>query len=370
VKVLVTGGGGFIGAHLVRRLADDGHDLVVLDSLEGQVHDDHAPPTFPQGVRFVHGNVGDPIAAAESLAGVDAVVHLAALVGVGQSMYEIDRYVRGNTLATATFLETMVELPERPRRLVVASSMSIYGEGEYECPNHGRVAPQPRTEEQLLERDWECHCPECSTVLAPVGTRETKPLIPTSVYAITKRDHEELCLVAGRAYDIPTVALRFFNVYGPGQALSNPYTGVVAIFASRLLGGKPAVIFEDGLQSRDFVHVHDIVDGIMRALDSEAANGQVINVGTGRPATIDDVAAALSRGLGVDIEPDRLGRHRAGDIRHCYADVGLAERLLGFQASVQLEQGMADLIPWLSDKQAVDRVDQATSELLARRLAR
>ena len=287
-------------------------------------------------------------------------------------MYELGRYVtRRTTLATARCLEALIGLPERPRRLVVASSMTVYGEGEYECPTHGRVAPNPRTEEQLLEREWECHARRALPCSHAVGTRETKPLLPTSVYAITKRDQqEELCLVAGRAYDIPTVALRFFNAYGPGQALSNPYTGVVAIFGSRLLSGRPAVIFEDGRQSRDFIHVSDVVEGLMRALDSEAAVDHAINLGTGRPTTIDDVAATLSRGLEVEIEPERLGRYRAGDIRHCYADVGLAEALLGFRPSVPLEQGMADLIPWLSDQETVDRVDQATSELVSRGLAR
>jgi dTDP-L-rhamnose 4-epimerase len=295
---------------------------------------------------------------------------LAALVGVGQSMYEIARYVDRNTHSTALFLEALIEQRERPQRLVVASSMSIYGEGEYECEVDGRVAPYPRPEEQLLAREWECVCPICGRELRPVPTSEDKPLIPTSVYAITKRDHEELCLVVGRAYGIPTVALRFFNIYGPGQALSNPYTGVAAIFASRLMNERTPLIFEDGRQSRDFIHVSDIVDGIVRALESDDAVGHAINLGTGRPTTIDEVAEALSRGLGVDIEPERVSQYRAGDIRHCYADSARAERLLGFRAAVTLEEGMADLVTWLRDQEAVDRVDEATSELVQRGLAR
>ena len=194
----------------------------------------------------MHGNLSEGAIVDDALDGVDRVVHLGALVGVGQSMYEIERYVRDNTFATAVFLERLVAREPRPTRLVVASSMSIYGEGEYACAEHGRVAPHPRPEEQLLARDWECVCPRCGRELTPVATSEKKPLIPTSVYAITKRDHEELCLVVGGAYGIPTVALRFFNVYGPGQALSNPYTGVAAIFASRLLNGKAPLVFEDG----------------------------------------------------------------------------------------------------------------------------
>jgi dTDP-L-rhamnose 4-epimerase len=369
VKTLVTGGAGFIGTHLVRELVARGGEVVVLDSLEGQVHG-AAGPDLPEGVRFVHGSVGDAEATADALEGVDRVVHLGALVGVGQSMYEIERYVRDNTWATAAFLERLVACDPMPSRLVVASSMSIYGEGEYECAEHGRVAPHPRPEEQLLARAWECACPDCGRELAPVPTSERKPLIPTSVYAVTKRDHEELALVVGAAYGIPTVALRFFNVYGPGQALSNPYTGVAAIFASRLLNGKPPIVFEDGRQSRDFVHVSDIVRGILLALESDDAVGRAVNLGTGRPSTVAEIAAILAAGLDLDIEGDVVGQYRAGDIRHCFADVSLAEEVFGFRAAVTLEEGMADLIRWLADQEAVDRVEAAAAELATRGLTR
>jgi dTDP-L-rhamnose 4-epimerase len=373
MRILVTGGAGFIGSHLVQRLVERGDDVVVLDSLESQVHgvnEGARPESVPEGVEFLFGDVGDAALADRALEGVDAVAHLAAAVGVGQSMYEIERYVRTNTLATAAFLERVVAGNPMPKRLVVASSMSIYGEGEYECDEHGRTAPTPRPEEQLLAREWECLCPECGSVLRPVPTREVKPLIPTSIYAITKRDHEELCLVTGAAYGIPTVALRFFNAYGPGQALSNPYTGVAAIFASRLMNGNAPVIFEDGRQSRDFIHVSDIVEGIVLALESDDAVGSAINLGTGNVTTVDDIARVLADGLGVEIQPERTSRYRAGDIRHCYADTTRAEQLLGFRASVGLQEGMEDLISWLSGQEADDRVDSATGELVARGLAR
>jgi dTDP-L-rhamnose 4-epimerase len=367
VRTLVTGGAGFIGSHLVRRLVADGSDVVVLDSLAAQVHGDD-PPGLPEGVELIQGNVGDPECVDRALEGVDRVVHLAAAVGVGQSMYEIAEYVRENTMATATFLERLVAQRPLPTRLVVASSMSIYGEGEYECPVHEATAPAPRAEEQLLARQWECICPLCGRALASRPTRETKPLIPTSVYAITKRDHEELALVTGTAYGIPTVALRFFNVYGPGQSLSNPYTGVAAIFASRLLNGRPPIVFEDGRQSRDFIHVADIVEGISLALISEAAVGSAVNVATGRATTVDEIAQLLAAGLGVDIEADRTGQYRAGDIRHCYGDTARAEALLGFRAATGLEEGMRDLVSWLAGQEAVDRVETATHELAARGL--
>jgi dTDP-L-rhamnose 4-epimerase len=325
---------------------------------------------LPEGVSFIHGNVGDPVAADRALEGVDAVVHLAAAVGVGQSMYEIDRYVRVNTAATATFLERLVARPRRPERLVVASSMSIYGEGEYRCPEHGSVAPGLRPEGQLLTRQWECTCPTCRAELTPLPTRESKALIPTSVYAITKRDHEELCQVVGFAYDVPTVALRFFNVYGSGQALSNPYTGVAAIFSSRLLNGHAPLVFEDGLQSRDFIHVSDIVRAIALALDSDDAVGEAINVGTGRAVTIREVAELIASGLGKDIAPEQPGTYRTGDIRHCFADPTRAEDLLGFKAEVRLEDGIGELLDWVRTQTATDRVEEAAAELVARRLVR
>jgi dTDP-L-rhamnose 4-epimerase len=369
MRTLVTGGAGFIGSHLVRRLVELGDDVVVLDSLESQVHGGK-PPELPDGVEFHHGDVGEIELVDTALDGVDRIVHLAAAVGVGQSMYEIADYVRKNTHATAVFLERLVARPTRPSRLVVASSMSIYGEGEYVCALHGHVAPVPRGEEQLARRSWECFCSECGRELEPVATREQKPLIPTSVYAVTKRDHEELALVVGAAYDIPTTALRFFNVYGPGQSLSNPYTGVAAIFSSRLLNGRPPLVFEDGHQTRDFVHVSDIVEGLLLALGSNAAVGRAINLGTGRRTSVLDVAAALADGLGVEIEPEVNGRYRAGDIRHCYADTRLAEELLGFRARVSLERGMDELISWLADQSAEDRVAAATGELAAWGLTR
>jgi dTDP-L-rhamnose 4-epimerase len=369
MKTLVTGGAGFVGSHLVRTLVELGDDVVVLDSMEPQVHG-AAPAELPDPVELVVGNVGDEACADRALAGVDRVVHLAAAVGVGQSMYEIARYTELNTMATARFLERVVAQRPMPARMVVASSMSIYGEGEYACADHGRIAPGPRPEEQLLARAWEPGCPHCGRPLASVGTTEDKALIPTSIYAITKRDHEELCLVTGGAYGIPTVALRFFNIYGPGQALSNPYTGVAAIFASRLLNGRPPMVFEDGLQSRDFIHVSDIVRAILLALESDAAVGHAINLGTGVPTTVAQVAEVISAGMGLDIEPELNGRYRAGDIRHCHADVTRARELLGFEAKVSFADGMADLIGWLSDQEAVDRVDAATSELAARGLTR
>ncbi len=368
-RILVTGGAGFIGSHLVSRLVSEGAEVVVIDSLEPQVHGG-TRPDLPAGVTFLEGDVRNPELVEQALPGVGSVVHLAAAVGVGQSMYEIERYVEVNTAATAGFLERLVNASSRPSRLVVASSMSIYGEGEYHCVTHGAVAPRLRPEAQLDRRHWECVCPHCGTELTPIPTRETKQLIPTSVYAITKRDHEELCHVVGSAYGIPTVALRFFNVYGPGQALSNPYTGVAAIFSSRLLNDNPPLIFEDGKQSRDFIHVSDIVEGIICALRSDAAVGASINLGTGRAVSVNEMADLLQDGLGKEIAAEHPGSYRAGDIRHCFADTALARELLGFQAKVKLEDGIRELVQWVRSQTASDRVDEAAAELVSRGLAR
>ena len=293
MRTLVTGGAGFIGTHLVRALVERGDEVVVLDSLEEQVHGD-TQPDLPAGVELIVGNVGDREPRRRARwTGVERVVHLAAAVGVGQSMYEIARYTELNTMATARFLEHVVAQRPMPVRMVVASSMSIYGEGEYVCDEHGRVAPGPAARGAAARpRVGDAPARLRARAQAASARSEAKPLIPTSIYAINKRDHEEMCLVTGAAYGIPTVALRFFNVYGPGQALSNPYTGVAAIFASRLLNGRPPIIFEDGEQSRDFTHVSDIVARHpARARVRRRAVGHAINLGTGRPTTVAQVAA-------------------------------------------------------------------------------
>ena len=313
----------------------------------------------------------DPEAVRRALEGVDAVVHFAAAVGVGQSMYEIERYTSINAIGAAVVLEAVVERRDEIRKLLVASSMSIYGEGQYRNPRTGEggLAPWLRPERQLAERQWDVLA-EDGTPLEPEPTAETKPLRPTSIYAIGKRDHEEMFLAVGAAYGIPAVALRFFNVYGERQALSNPYTGVAAIFSSRLLNDKPPVVFEDGEQTRDFIDVRDIARCCAVALDRDGADGRTLNVGTGRPTSVIEVARVIARGLGKEIEPEIVHQYRAGDIRHCFADTRLARELLDFEAEVDFEDGMTDLLAWLEGQEAADSVDAAREALVARGLAR
>ena len=366
MKVLITGGAGFIGSHVADRLLDGGIEVRILDSLDAQVHDGR-PAYLSAAAELVVGDVRDGDAVSRALEGVDRLIHFAAAVGVGQSMYEIERYTSVNAVGAAVVLERALDVRDRLEKIVVASSMSIYGEGLYRCPAESvEVAPPPRPEAQLAARRWEVVCPSCGAELEPLPTPETKPLQPTSVYAVGKRDHEELTLAVGRAYGIPATALRFFNVYGTRQALSNPYTGVAAIFSSRLLNGRPPVVFEDGRQSRDFVHVRDVAAAVLAALEPGAADFEPLNVAAGRGVSVAQVSATLAEALDVDIDPEVRNAYRAGDIRHCFGDASRARELLGWRPEVDFADGMRELAEWLAGQTAVDRVDDAT-EALARR---
>jgi len=370
LNILVTGGAGFIGSHLVDALIARGHRVRILDALSPQVHVTGEPAYLNQQAEFINGDVCDARLVEESLDGVDVVYHEAAEVGVGQSMYEIQKFVRANDLGTAVLLEAMVKRRSQIRKLIVASSMSIYGEGACRNSNGDVVYPEIRPASQLIERRWELFCPRTGEVLTPIGTGEDKPLVPTSVYAVTKQDQEQFCLVVGRAYGIPTVALRYFNVYGTRQALSNPYTGVCAIFSSRLLNDQRPVIYEDGDQTRDFVHVSDIVQANLLALETDRADYQAVNVGTGRATSVRQVMKMLAEGLGKQIEPEITGKYREGDIRHCVADITRARALLGYEPKVSIEQGIPELLEWVRRQEASDKVAQATAELENLRLVK
>lgn len=372
-KVLITGGAGFIGSHLGDLFLSRGYEVKAYDNLDPQVHGENAsrPGYLNAEIELITGDIRDAESFAMALKSADILVHFAAAVGVGQSMYEITRYTSINTMGAAVVLEEAVKQREHIEKMLVASSMSIYGEGLYICPECGETTPRLRSAEQLTEHNWEILCPACENICTPAPTPETKPLFPTSVYAVNKRDHEELFISVGNAYSIPTTAMRFFNVYGERQALSNPYTGVGAIFASRLLNGKPPIVFEDGGQSRDFIHVHDIARGCMLAIENERSNGEVFNLGTGRKLSILDVGEAIAQELGRPVDNFIVNNQfRAGDIRHCYADVSRAEKLLGFHASISFEDGVRELCNWVGRQSAVDMVDKATDELQKRGLTR
>ncbi len=371
LQILVTGGAGFIGSHLVDALVERGAGVRILDSLVEQVHGDKVPEHLNKSAEFIRADVCDGEAVKNALDGIDVVYHQAAEVGVGQSMYEIVRYVKANDLGTAVLLEEMIKQRGEFKKLIVASSMSIYGEGAYRCDGCDKtVNPFLRSSEQLAAHDWEFKCADCGELLTSIGTTEEKPLFPTSVYAVSKQDQEQYCLSVGRAYKIPTVAFRYFNVYGPRQALSNPYTGVCAIFSSRLLNDQSPTVFEDGEQSRDFVHVSDIVQANLLALETDRGDFEAMNIGTGRPTTVKQIGSLLAEGLGKNIEPEIVGKYREGDIRHCVADISKAKRLLGYEPKVTLETGMEELLGWVSQQEAEDRVGTATAELAAHSLVK
>jgi dTDP-L-rhamnose 4-epimerase len=366
--VLITGGAGFIGSHLADELLDRGYRVRVLDSLVPQVHGgERARPSYlAADVELIRGDVRDAEAVRAALDGIDAVYHLAALVGVGQSMYDIARYTAVNNLGTATLLEALSKRPVE--RLVVASSMSLYGEGLYRSAEGDLVTSADRPDAQLRAGQWELVGPH-GAALTPLPTPENKPPSLSSVYALSKFDQERLCLMVGRAYGIPTVALRFFNVFGTRQALSNPYTGVLAIFASRLLNGRAPVLFEDGGQQRDFVHVRDVARACRLALETADAAPGVFNVGSGHACTVRDVAARMAAAIGTPgVAPEITGQYRSGDIRHCFADITLARTTLGYAPAVTFEAGLTELVEWLGGEHAIDRVDEARAELATRGL--
>lgn len=361
-KVLITGGAGFIGSHLADELLAHGFEVRILDCLSPQVHGYglRRPRYLNQDVELQIGDVRDARTVEKALTGVGAVFHFAAKVGVGQSMYRIRDYTSTNAMGTAVLLESLIEHPVG--RLVVASSMSVYGEGLYRSVDGKHVDGRERSVEQLQAHEWDLRDGN-GQLLEPLPTPEWKRPAMPSVYALGKYEQERLCLTVGRAYGISTAALRFFNVYGPRQALSNPYTGVLAIFASRLLNGLPPKINEDGLQRRDFVSVHDVARACRLTLETPDAGGRVFNVGSGAHYNVRQIASLLGRALGREIEPQITGNYRVGDIRHCFADISLAREVLGYAPSIRLEEGLRELAESLDGEHPEDKVADAEREL-------
>jgi dTDP-L-rhamnose 4-epimerase len=365
-RVLITGGAGFIGSHAADALLRDGHEVVILDNLTPQVHgpSGERPSYLTKDAQLIVGDVNDPAAVERALRGVDRVLHLASSVGVGQSMYDMVAYVRNNEVGTATLLEALAKRPVQ--HLVVASSMSIYGEGLCKDASGNLVAPAERALDQLRGGRWELE--QDGAQLEPMPTPEWKQPTLSSVYALNNYAQERLCLMVGKAYGMKATALRFFNVYGPRQALSNPYTGVLAIFAARLLNGRSPMVFEDGHQRRDFVHVSDVANACRIALQSEL-DGEVFNIGSGVSRSVASIAHDLAEVMGrSDLKPHITGKYRTGDIRHCFADIEKARTVLKFTPETDFVRGMTDLADYLGDQIAEDRVDKATEELARRGL--
>jgi dTDP-L-rhamnose 4-epimerase len=369
-KILVTGGAGFIGSHLVDQLIALGYQVRVLDNLDPQVHgkDQKIPDYLNQEAELVIGDVRDNTIVRKCLEDIEYVVHFAAAVGVGQSAYMIQHYIDVNNNGSAVLLQEIIGLNGQIKKMLVASSMSIYGEGLYECSEHGSVSPKGRTSQELQSKAWELKCPQCDRLLVPQPTPETKRCDSNSVYAISKRVQEELFLSTGFTYNIPTIALRFFNVWGARQALSNPYTGVAAIFCSRFLNNNDPIIYEDGGQIRDFVHVSDIVQACILSLQSKSTNCNVFNVGSGENITINQIADLLKQAINSDNTAQTINEYRIGDIRHCFADITNIQNELGYKPQKSLFSHIDELVSWVMQQKSDDTFHQAKKELEKRGL--
>jgi len=349
-KVLVTGGAGFIGSHLVDKLIDQkGYEVTIIDTLEEQVHGkkDHPPDYLNKNATFHRGSVTDYKKLEDLVIENDVVFHLAAMVGVGQSMYDIKEYVENNILGLANLLDILVNSKHNVKKVVIASSNTVYGEAKSHCEKCGIVFPKLRSLDQLNRKDWELNCPKCGSKVKPLLTDEDSPLNPSSIYAFSKQAQERLGLMIGNTYGIDTTVLRFFLTYGIRQALSNPYTGVCAIFSARAFNGKPPIIFEDGNQSRDFINVNDICQALILAMEKNAANGEIFNVGTGISITIGQVAEIITKKINPDLKPIINEKYRIGDIRHCIADISKIKNKLGYRPLIAFEKGIDDLINWI-----------------------
>jgi len=366
-RVLITGGAGFIGTHTATALAAAGAEVRVLDNLDPQVHGDQA--RFPDDLAAVAeclvGDVRDPDAVDRALAGVDRVLHAAALTGVGQSMYDLRAYADVNVTGTANMLERVLRTRPDLRRLVLSSSRAVYGEGTFSCPSCGDVHPAPRERADLERGDFAVRCPACGGPVRPVGSHEERPLRPVSVYGWTKRCQEDQTTMAAATFGLPVTVLRYFNVYGSGQSLLNPYTGIVSSFTTRLLDDRPITIYEQGVPVRDFVHVADVVRSNVAALGTDLAPGTIVNVGTGVGATIIEVAEALARALGREPTIEVGAQFRVGDIHSCIAATDRLAALLGVEAQVTLAAGLEEFAAWASGREYADLYDRTVKELEA-----
>lgn len=369
MKILVTGGAGFIGSFIVDELVKNRHEVTVFDNLDRQVHTTgELPGYFNKKAKFIKGDVRDCGAFKDVVLDSEVIFHEASAVGVGQSQYEIKKYVDVNIGGTANLFNILVNEKHKVKKVLIAASMSSYGEGKYKCAKCGIVRPQLRTEDEMSGGDWEPVCPACKSNMEPVSTDEDAKQNCNSIYALTKKAQEDMCIMIGKAYEIPAVALRYFNVYGPRQSLSNPYTGVAAIFMSRIKNDHSPVVYEDGLQTRDFVSVHDIVKANIMAMENPKADYKVFNVGTGMPLTIKSIAETLAKLYGKNIKPNITNKFRKGDVRHCYADITSIKKTLGWESKISFSSGMRELIDWSRTAESVDKFEEAVAELKERGL--
>lgn len=369
MKILVTGGAGFIGSYIVDKLVEEGHNVRIYDNLDPQVHPDSRKPDYlNRNAEFLKGDVRDRESFKKAVRGIDIIFHEAACVGIGQSQYEVKKYSDVNIGGTANLFDILARERHKIKKVLIAASMSSYGEGNYRCADCGIVDFEMRNKKDLKRKCWEPFCPKCKKHLSPIPTSEKKERNAFSVYALTKKVQEDMSAIFAGAYNFPVISLRYFNAYGPRQSLSNPYTGVCAIFISRLRNKKPPVLYEDGKQTRDFISVHDIVRANLLAMKSKTDSFNVYNVGTGHPISIRELATSLAEYLGSDISPDITQKYRKGDIRHCYADISKIEKDLGFRPKIDFADGVRELLAWSKGIKARDRFAIMERELLKKGL--
>ncbi len=367
-NILVTGGAGFIGSFLVDELISKKYNVRILDNLEDQVHHGKKPDYLNKSAEFIKGDVKDYKTIKRALKNIDVVYHLAASVGVAQSNYEIKKFVDTNSGGIANLLDILINNKHQVKKIIINSSMTGLGEGNYLCKKCGIIRPPFREEEQLNKNLWELYCPNCHRKIVPIPTDEKALEFPNSIYALTKKNQQDMLLLIAKMYGIPAVALRCFNVYGPRQSLSNPYTGVTAIFISRLKNNQPAFVYEDGMQTRDFVSVHDVVKALIKAMKSPKANYNFINIGSGHPLPIKGIAEILAKLLEKPGLVKVSGDFRKNDIRHCYADIKKAKKLLNWKPEITLEQGFKELIKWSETQKAVDKFNSSVKKLKTKKL--
>ncbi len=367
-KILITGGAGFIGSFLVDKLISLGHNVTILDNLAEQVHQGKKPKYLNKKAKFIKGDVSDYRTFAKALKNQEIVFHLAARVGVGQANYEIASYTDVNVGGMANLVDIIVNNKLPIQKILMTASMTSYGEGDCVCKKHGVVQPALRSEKQMEKHDWSLYCPICHSVVVPIATKEREHFNNNGIYALTKNVQESMLMLLGKMYHIPVTSFRCFNVYGPRQSLSNPYTGVSAIFISRLKNNNTPVVYEDGLQSRDFISVHDVVDALVLAMENDKANYEIFNLASGTPTSIKDIALIAAKLLKKDIKPQVNGQFRINDIRHCYADISKVKRFLKWKPKVTLEKGFKELIAWSEKEEAIDTFEQAEKELKKKKL--
>ena len=365
-KILITGGAGFIGSNLSLKLIEKGYEVTVLDNLSPQIHGEYSPlyESIKDKVNFIKGTVLSYDDWKKALDGVDVVVHLAAETGTGQSMYEIEKYTDVNIKGTSIFLDILANEKHSVKKMIIASSRSIYGEGKYDCPKCGIVYPSERKDEDMAKGDFNVKCPICGTNAKLMATDETSKIHPSSIYGITKQVQEQMFLVMGKSLNIPAVAFRYQNVYGAGQSLSNPYTGILSIFSTRIKNGNDINIFEDGLESRDFVYVDDVVEATILGIEKDEANYEVFNVGLGEAIDVNTVASTLVKTYASNSKITISGNYRLGDIRDNYADLTKIRNKLGFEPKVSFEEGIRRFTSWVEDQEVVeDKYEKSIEEM-------